>query len=184
MSWSTCTTPSPKKMPRKVPTSIDGTYMLRQPLPPTLELPDTGGMGGGTRPEQACQIVIFSCWCLVYTITNLTNLDTPEFVNGPVLCITISAHRIYNGRRIRNRRASRSGSTASSYKRPGSGRPDGRLPRRPAGPPLRYGLREGRAPRLAHPGRPPPHRRRDRVAYGGLIGASMADQTARSMRKT
>ena len=24
-----------------------------------------------------------------YTATNLTNLDTPEFVNGPVLCIII-----------------------------------------------------------------------------------------------
>ena len=33
--------------------------------------------------------MLFSCWCLVYTTTNLTNLDTPEFVNGPVLCIII-----------------------------------------------------------------------------------------------
>ena len=35
--------------------------------------------------------MLFSCWCLVYTTTNLTNLDTPEFVNGPVLCIIISS---------------------------------------------------------------------------------------------
>ena len=33
--------------------------------------------------------MLFSCWCLVYTTTNLKNLDTPEFVNGPVLCIII-----------------------------------------------------------------------------------------------
>ena len=37
--------------------------------------------------------LLFSCWCLVYTTTNLTNLDTPEFVNGPVLCIIIGETR-------------------------------------------------------------------------------------------
>ena len=33
--------------------------------------------------------MLFSCWCLVYTATNLTNLDIPEFVNSPVLCIIV-----------------------------------------------------------------------------------------------
>ena len=51
------------------------------------------GAWGGTSLRQrgigGLVLVLFSCWCLVYTATNLTNLYTPD----PVLCIIINIRK-------------------------------------------------------------------------------------------